>query len=107
MIEAAKGDGVEGQPGQGGAPEAQQDLPVDAGEEGADIELAVPAMPWLAHEMLQPGNGGVGALALTVGKGVVVEAFIEPGFDMAHQPLLDQTVGIDSSGQRSPAAWDR
>lgn len=73
-------------------PEAKQDLAVDSGKERSDVELAVPAVPRLAHEFLQPFDGGMRALALPVGVAVVDESFVPPGFDMADQPLMDETV---------------
>ena len=74
------------------APEAEQHLPVDAGKERADVEFAVPAVSRLAHECLQSFDGGVRALVLAVGVAVVDEAFVPPGFDMADEPLMDETV---------------
>ena len=74
------------------APEAEQHLPVDAGKERADVEFAVPAVSRLAHEVLQAPDGGVRALVLAVGVAVVDEAFVPPGFDMADEPLMDETV---------------
>ena len=50
-------------------------------------------MSRLAHEVLQAPDGGVRALALAVGEGVVDEAFVPPRLDVPHEPLLHQPVG--------------
>lgn len=81
-----------GQAGQGLLPQSPQDAPVNAREKGADVELASPAVPRLAHQSLQALNGGVCALAFSIGERIVDEARIPPGFDVPHQPLLHQPV---------------
>jgi hypothetical protein len=73
-------------------PKAQQNAPVDAGKAGLNVELDVPTAPRLAHKVLQPFHSGVGAFSLAVGVAVVNEAFVPPGFDMADEPLVYQTV---------------
>ena len=82
-----------GQAGQVGPPQREQAVPVDTGKKSADVELAVIAVTGLAHELLQPRDGGLGAAALAIGVAVVDKAGVPPGLDMAHQPLLYQAVG--------------
>ena len=79
--------------GQGGLPQLQQAAAVDAGKEGPDVELAVPPVSGLAHEVLQAPDSGLRALALPVGVAVVNKPLVPPGFNVLYQPLLDQAVG--------------
>lgn len=73
-------------------PELAQYGSVHTGEKSPDIELAVPAVAGLAHEMQQAFDGGLCAFALTVGKAVVDKALIPPRLNMPDQPLLHQPV---------------
>ncbi len=93
LVQQLAGARRPGQSGQGGLPQLQQDAAVNSGKKGPDVELAVPAVPGLAHEVLQAPDGGLRALALAVGKAVVYEPLVPPGFYVLHQPLLDQPVG--------------
>jgi len=93
LIQPAAGGFRAGQFGQCLPPEIKRDAAVYAGKEGADVELEIPALRGLTHEALQPLDSGLGAFAFAVGIAVVDEAFIPPGVDVAHQPLLHQPVG--------------
>ena len=85
-------DAVPGQLGQGFAPKTQQDVPVDAWEKCADVELVIPALAGLPHEVLQPFNGFLRAFVFAVGIAVVNKAFVPPRLNMPHQPLMHQAV---------------
>ena len=74
------------------APQAQQYRAVNAREECPYVQVAVPALAALPHEVLQAAHGGLRSFAGAVGKAVVDEAFVPPGFDMADEPLVYQTV---------------
>lgn len=93
LVELSERGGIHGNPGQGVAPELEHRRTMNAGKEGLYIKLAVPAVPGLSHEMLQSVNSGLRALAFSVGVAVVDEAFVPPGFDVPHQPLMHQPVG--------------
>ncbi len=82
-------------------PQVEQGSAVNVGEKRADIEFAVPAVLRLTHEFLQPINGGMRALAFSVGVAIVDETLVPPGFDVVDQPLLDKAV---SEGRREDFA---
>lgn len=92
LIKSLQGLCAVGQVGPCPLPKAQQNAPVDAGKAGLNVELDVPTAPRLAHKVLQPFHSGVGTFSLAVGVAVVNEAFVPPGFDMADEPLVYQTV---------------
>ena len=67
-------------------------MAVYAGKEGPNIQLAIPALPRLAHKALQPLDGGLRAPAFAVGVAVVNKALVPPRFDVPYEPLVYQSV---------------
>lgn len=90
-----------GQTRQGSAPDFQDPLSVYAGEEGANVQFAEPAMVWLSNKVLQSINSGLCSLVLAIGIAVVNEPGIEPRHNVTHKPLVNQSVS-ESRGKNFP-----